>query len=82
MNNEYKTIIAEITSLDITEDDIKDEMILVDDLAFESLAFVGMIVSLERTYGIKFDDEFINMEKLKTVHDVAEYIRIKTEQKG
>ena len=78
MDNIYKKIISEVSALGIAEDVIKDEMTLVDDLAFDSLTFVQMILMLENAYNIKFDDEYINIEKLKTVKDVAEYIKVKT----
>lgn len=78
MNNEYKKIISEVSALGIAEDGIKDEMTLIDDLAFDSLTFVQMVLMLENAYDIKFDDEYINIEKLKTVKDVAEYIQVKT----
>ena len=82
MDNTYKKIISEVSALGIAEDGIKDEMTLVDDLAFDSLTFVQMVLMLENAYNIKFDDEYINIEKLKTVKDVADYLNTKSgEQK-
>ena len=81
MKNEYKVVIASIAPLDITSDEIKDDMRLVEDLSFDSLAFVSMIIDLEKVYDTKFDEEYINMEKLKTVKDVAVYIQTKVKQK-
>ena len=71
MKNEYKVVIASI----------KDDMRLVEDLSFDSLAFVSMIIDLEKVYDTKFDEEYINMERLKTVKDVAVYIQTKVKQK-
>ena len=81
MKNEYKVVIASIAPLDITSDEIKDDMRLVEDLSFDSLAFVSMIIDLEKVYDTKFDEEYINMERLKTVKDVAVYIQTKVKQK-
>ena len=78
MDNTYKKIISEVSALGIAEDGIKDEMTLVDDLAFDSLTFVQMVLMLENAYNIKFDDEYINIEKLKTVKDVADYLNTKS----
>lgn len=78
MNNEYKSIIAKISALDIAESEINEEMSLIDDLSFDSLAFVHMVLTIETAYEIKFDDEYINMERLNTVKDVADYIKSKT----
>ena len=78
MNNAYKKIISEVSALGIAEDGIKAEMTLIDDLAFDSLTFVQMVLMLENAYNIKFDDEYINIEKLKTVKDVADYLNTKS----
>ena len=78
MDNTYKKIISEVSALGIAEDGIKDEMTLVDDLAFDSLTFVQMVLMLENAYNIKFDDEYINIEKLKTVKDVVDYLSTKS----
>lgn len=78
MDNTYKKIISEVSALGIAENGIKDEMTLVDDLAFDSLTFVQMVLMLENAYNIKFDDEYINIEKLKTVKDVADYLNTKS----
>ena len=78
MDNTYKKIISEVSALGIAEDGIKDEMTLVDDLAFDSLTFVQMVLMLENAYNIKFDDEYINIEKLKTVKDVVDYLNTKS----
>ena len=51
-----------------------EDMSLVDDLGFDSLAFINMVVAIENDYGITFNDEYINMEKLKTVKDVKNYL--------
>lgn len=62
----------------ITEEELKDEMSLTEDLKFDSIAFVNMVVMLESTYGFSFDDEYISFEMLKTVKDVANYVKLKT----
>ncbi|MBE6617130.1 MAG: acyl carrier protein [Ruminococcaceae bacterium] len=78
MDNRYKTIIVKIMQNKITEEELKDEMSLTEDLKFDSIAFVNMVVMLESTYGFSFDDEYISFEMLKTVKDVANYVKLKT----
>ena len=56
------------------KEDITEDMSLVDDLGFDSLAFINMVVAIENDYGTTFNDEYINMEKLKTVKDVKNYL--------
>ena len=59
-------------------DEIREEMTLVDDLSFDSLGFVQMILDIESTFGIKFDEEYVSMDKLVTVKDVINYVEGKT----
>lgn len=82
MNNVYKKIISKLSLLDIEEADVKEEMTLTEDLSLDSLSFVQMVLMLENAYNIKFDDDYISMDKLKTVKDVEDYLKKKTgEQK-
>ena len=74
MHDRYIDIIAEVANFDVTKEDITEDMSLVDDLGFDSLAFINMVVAIENDYGITFNDEYINMEKLKTVKDVKKYL--------
>ena len=78
MNNEYKKIISKLSVVEIEEDEIKEEMTLVEDLSLDSLSFVQMVLMLENSYNIKFDDDYISMDKLKTVKDVEDYLKNKT----
>ena len=80
MNNEYKTIIAKLSAIDIAEDELKEDMFLIEDLLFDSLSFVHMVLMIEKAYEINFDDEYINIEKHNTVKDVADYIKTKTSE--
>ena len=77
MNKEYKKIISKLSLLDIEEADVKEEMTLTEDLSLDSLSFVHMVLMLENAYNIKFDDDYISMDKLKTVKDVEDYLKKK-----
>lgn len=77
MNKEYKKIISKLSLLDIEEADVKEEMTLTEDLSLDSLSFVQMVLMLENAYNIKFDDDYISMDKLKTVKDVEDYLKKK-----
>ncbi len=78
MNNEYKKIISKLSVVEIEADEIKEEMTLVEALSLDSLSFVQMVLMLENSYNIKFDDDYISMDKLKTVKDVEDYLKNKT----
>lgn len=80
MSDVYRTIILENAKVDMKEEDLRDEHKLVDDLQFDSISFVGMIVALEGSYRISFDVEDIDQEKFKTVGDVAKYLHQKVKE--
>lgn len=77
MSDVYRTIILEHAKVEMKAEDLQDEHRLTEDLQFDSIGFVGMIVALEGSYHISFDEEYIDIGKLKTVGDVAKYLRQK-----
>lgn len=70
----YRNIIAKYSKVQISAKDVNNDLLLVDDLAYDSISFVSMIIALEEKYGFVFDDNYINLDILKSVNDVAEYI--------
>ncbi|OAA82744.1 acyl carrier protein [Clostridium ljungdahlii] len=64
--------------LGIGSDEIKMESSFIDDLGADSLDIVELIMALETEFDIEIPDE--EAEKVKTVGDVAEYIKAHTEE--
>lgn len=58
--------------LNISQDKIKDDSKLVEDLGADSLDMVEMLMTLEDEFGISISDE--DALKLKTVSDIVTYI--------
>lgn len=81
MKDFYREIIADNSKLDISSQEICGEHILLEDLQYDSVGFVSMVVALEEAYDFTFDDEYIRYDALKTVKDVAEYIERKLQEK-
>lgn len=79
MSDVYRNIILDNAKVNMREETLRDEHSLFDDLLFDSISFVSMIVQLEGSYRITFDADDIDPEKLRTVGDVAKYIKSKTE---
>ena len=71
-------IISNASLSNYSPKEIKEEMTLVDNLSIDSLGFVQMILDIESTFGIKFDEEYVSMDKLVTVKDVINYVEEKT----
>ena len=81
MKERVISIIMEISASDKQLDEISDETTLADDLSIDSLGFIQMILVLESTFNIKFDNEYINMDKLSSVKDVIDYVEEKTSKR-
>ncbi len=77
MSDVYRSIILEYAKVEMKEEDLRDSHSLSDDLNYDSVSFVSMIVNLEGSYRISFDDDYIDPEKLKTVGDVEKYLKSK-----
>lgn len=70
MFEEIAKLIAE--HLDINVSDIKPESDFVTDLDADSLDIVEMLIELENTYGLEFEES--EMQSVKTVGDVIKFI--------
>lgn len=66
-----KEIVAEQLGKD--EAEVKSESSFIDDLGADSLDIVELVMAMEDEFGIEIPDE--DAEKIKTVKDVAEYIK-------
>ncbi len=75
VETKVKKIIAEkLQGVDI--EDVVLEASLVDDLGADSLALVELVMSMEEAFDIDIDDD--DAEKMLTVNDAIEYIRLKS----
>lgn len=43
-------------------------------LGLNSISFIKFVVAVEREYGIEFDDQYLDMESIKTFGNLVEYI--------
>lgn len=59
-----KEIIVEICPIDISHSEILDSSDLNIDFNFNSIEFIELIVELETRFGIEFEDEDMDIEKL------------------
>jgi acyl carrier protein len=73
MDEKVKKIIEE--QLGVESDKIQENASFIDDLGADSLDIVELVMAMEEEYDIEIPDE--DAEKLKTVGDVANYLKDK-----
>ena len=64
-----------VEKLNLDKDSVKATSSFKEDLALDSLDLFEMVMSLEEEFGIEIPSE--DLEKLKTVQDVADYLQEK-----
>ena len=70
VSDQVKRIVCE--QGDISPEDIKVECKFIEDLGFDSLGLVELIMALEQNFEIEIPDN--DAERLKTVQDAIDYI--------
>ena len=71
--DKLRTMVAE--QLGVTEDEVKPEARLKEDLKADSASVMMLVMDVETEFGIEVADDAI--EKVKTVADMAAYIEEK-----
>ncbi len=79
MEQDLKELIVERLFLDMNPEDIETETPLAD-YGVDSFLLLELIVALEEMYGIKFEQEDITSETLRSVATLAELIRTKQKE--
>lgn len=73
INAKVKDIIVE--QLGVDPEKVKAEASFIDDLGADSLDIVELVMAMEEEFDLEIPDE--DAEKLKTVHDVQNYLTTK-----
>lgn len=66
MNDEkkLKEIICNIAKNEMCINDINDETLLIDDLGFDSVQIVSLIIEIESTFDVMIDDANLDIKTL------------------
>ena len=70
LSPKIKDIIVE--QLGVDPEKVKPEASFIDDLGADSLDIVELVMAMEEEFDLEIPDE--DAEKLKTVHDVQDYL--------
>jgi len=77
MNNEReireKIVQALAAEFELSPEDLRPEATLYEDLGFDSLDAVDMVVVLEKSFGVKFSDEAA-IRAVRTVNDIFDLV--------
>ena len=71
--DKLRTMVAE--QLGVSEDEVKPEARLKEDLKADSASVMMLVMDVESEFGIEVEDDAI--EKVKTVGDMVKYIEAK-----
>ena len=71
--DKLRTMVAE--QLGVSEDEVKPEARLKEDLKADSASVMMLVMDVESEFGIEVEDDAI--EKVKTVDDMVKYIEAK-----
>jgi acyl carrier protein len=78
LNREIKQLLIDSLKIaDVTPDDIEDGAPIFGNpkLQLDSLDAVELFVSLQKTYGVKIDDQNLAKDVLQNVDRIAEFVR-------
>lgn len=75
--NKLKKIIAQVKEVD--ESEIKQDFNLVD-AGFNSITFIKLIIAIENYFSFEFEDDDLDIFKLQTLNELAEYIENKRQK--
>ncbi len=77
---QLKTIIAEELDVNLTVEEIDDNVSLFEEgLGFDSIAIVEFISAIEKHFDIEFDDSELDPENFKSLQVLAEVISTKVD---
>lgn len=64
IEKELKRIVVMVSEKDVSTDDVTEKTILTDDLGYDSVKLITLIVEIESFFKINIADEYLDVEKL------------------
>ena len=71
-----------IVFAEVKEKEITDDTRLIDDLMFDSVAIIRLIVDIENTFEIEFDDTDLLSDRINKVGDLLKLIEEMRDKKN
>lgn len=77
LENKVKAIVAKNSNENIAIEHINEKIRLIEDLGYDSIQLITMIVDLETDFNIMFEDEDLEVDKLNKVNNLIDIIKEK-----
>lgn len=74
INEELIMEILKLKEIEIGSININDQTSLTDDLQYNSMEFIQLIVNIENRFNFTFDDEYMNYEIINKYKNLKDYI--------
>lgn len=71
---EVRRVLIDALGLELREEELSYSDNLHDLVAMDSVAVVGFIVALEKKFGMRFEPEWLDLERLTDLPSLADYI--------
>ena len=76
-----KELMVERLYLKVKPEEIADDALIMETLGVDSVSVFEIVVGLEETYGLSFEDDEFRIENFRTPKSIADYVRQKLETK-
>lgn len=78
MVDEVKKIVKELiikdASRNVEEKDVTDSALLIEDLSYNSISIISLIVDIEDYFSLHFDDAYLLIENINKVESLVSYV--------
>jgi acyl carrier protein len=78
VDSQVKEMIVERCFLSIAPGDIGDDADLMDEVGLDSIQILEVVVGLEETFGVSFEDADFDIENFRSVRAIAGFVRDRT----
>jgi acyl carrier protein len=74
IKTEIKKIIIKNTRRNVLEEDIIDTTLLIEDLEFDSINIISLIVDIEECFNVEFDDANLLITNINQFDKLVNYV--------
>ena len=80
VDQKLRELIAKVATQDVDIDSINEDTLLTNDLGYDSVQLIELIVELENDFDIEIDDDDLEIENLTVYSKLHEMMERKTKE--